>query len=32
MKTTEIEKHFSPNEIAAKLNLSSPTVRRMFQG
>ena len=31
MKTTEMEKHFSPNEIAAKLILSSRTVRRMFQ-
>jgi len=31
MKTAEMEKHFSPNEIAAKLNLSSRTVRRMFQ-
>ena len=29
--TTEMERHYSPNEIAERLNLSSRTVRRMFQ-
>ena len=31
MKLAELEKYYTPNEIAARLSLSSRTVRRMFQ-
>jgi len=30
-KTAELEKHYTPNEIAEKIGLSPRTVRRMFQ-